>query len=222
MSEFVNNCLEVEPHASANVLRFIEQFLGSDANRAEVLRNQFRSGYCWHFAHMLRSTFGFGTVALAYPFGHFVWFGSEWIPYDVEGVYQGEADYFVPDHLIKNMLLDFKHIPGKSISSPESVLKDTLSVINRHCRKDRFDVVAWLCNLSERDKDRIRLKNSLYLCAEKESDFQDRVEFYISLAEEVTPKYFDGSKNWRNPMYKKFINMNEIGHAFSVMAEGNE
>ena len=39
---------------------------------SEEIRNLFMTGYCYHFAHILKATFERGEVCMCFPFGHFV------------------------------------------------------------------------------------------------------------------------------------------------------
>lgn len=80
---------------------------------AESVEHHFRSGYCWHLAIILRETFGRGKVCWAAPFGHIVWVDEDDLAYDIEGLYTGEAFYFIPiEYLQKHGHTDegFKHI----------------------------------------------------------------------------------------------------------------
>lgn len=87
------------PNVNKQVLRFIKNFTTHAAateKEYEIIRQTFRTGYCWHFAHLLKTTFGRGEVCWAAPFGHFIWLDNE-TPYDIEGVYYGESLYFIPE-----------------------------------------------------------------------------------------------------------------------------
>lgn len=131
----------VEAKLDDTVLKFIAYFCvggkieGDVENRYETLRSQFRAGYCWHFAHMLKTTFGRGEVCWAAPFGHFVWMDNEEIPYDVEGFYDGEADEFIPEEFLGDALKDFKHVPGEVVV----VTKEQMQEI-----KDRYHATRGL------------------------------------------------------------------------------
>lgn len=98
---------------SSEVLGFIDRFYESFVGDREHLRQLYRSGYCWHFAHMLRDTFNRGTVCLAAPFSHMVWVDDNGAPYDVEGTYVGDACLFIPESYLGEYLDSFKHIPGR-------------------------------------------------------------------------------------------------------------
>ena len=97
---------------------FIEDFrtkqndyIPTENNDAEeIIRHQFRAGYCYYFAKILQIAYPNGKVCLAYPFGHFV-YEYENKYYDIEGENQGEdVEYFIPESFInKDMLGDFLH-----------------------------------------------------------------------------------------------------------------
>ena len=67
------------------------------ASDMNIMYNTFRAGYCYFFAHMLQDAFQRGTVCLAAPFSHWVWEDVDKQLYDIEGLYQGEAMYFIPE-----------------------------------------------------------------------------------------------------------------------------
>ena len=93
------------------ILCFIDDFYELFCGNKEDLRMLFRCGYCWHFAHMLKDTFNQGEVCWVAPFGHFVWMCDN-VPYDVEGIYVGDVECFVPESFLGDALNDFKRIPG--------------------------------------------------------------------------------------------------------------
>lgn len=95
------------PRKDSQVIDFIEEF----ANRLGV--EPFMNGYCWHFAHILKSTFNRGKVCWN-TFSHFVWLDDTGIAYDIEGIYEGDNPYYVPEEFLGEALLDFKHIPDEA------------------------------------------------------------------------------------------------------------
>ena len=90
----------------------------------EMIRSLFRAGYCYHFAHILLATFNRGKVVWAAPFGHICWQDEDGMIYDIEGEYEGEAFYMIPEEFteskIPGNMLDFKHIPGKHYNIKKS------------------------------------------------------------------------------------------------------
>lgn len=120
--EYIQRITRSIPGADEQVLKFIMDFSTCTANteeQYEIIRSLFRAGYCWHFAHLLKTTFGKGEVCVAAPFGHFVWKDDNDVTYDIEGVYCGEAFYFIPESYLGDALQDFMHIPGVNHNANE-------------------------------------------------------------------------------------------------------
>ena len=112
------------------VTRFIDRFyenVGQDYDKQEVLRYQFRNGYCYYFAVMLKAAFSRGEVCWAAPFGHFCWVDDDGTPYDCEGVYYGEAEHFIPEHYLGDAINDFLHTDKVFNASKD----DIQSIINK-------------------------------------------------------------------------------------------
>lgn len=106
------------------VLKFIDKFYahaGTDPDKQEVLRYQFRAGYCYYFAVMLKAAFKRGEVCWCAPFGHFCWVDIDGCPYDVEGVYLGEADYFIPENYLGDAINDFLHTGVKYCATKKEI-----------------------------------------------------------------------------------------------------
>lgn len=113
-----------------SIKEFIEDFLTrqnnyitTDNNHAEeIIRHQFRAGYCYYFAKMLQIAYPNGRVCLAYPFGHFV-YEYENKYYDIEGENKGDdVEYFIPESFIPaNMLGDFLHNGTEHNTSKEEL-----------------------------------------------------------------------------------------------------
>lgn len=110
--KFIEASLTNNPKANKNVLEFIADFVYFQNDADEIIMIQFRSGYCYHFANILKTTFDRGDVCWAAPFGHIVWRDEDDIVYDIEGVYMGEAELYIPVSFLKNAINDFKRIPG--------------------------------------------------------------------------------------------------------------
>lgn len=94
-----------------NIIKFIEKFSLSFGNDVydDVFYPLFTSGYCYYFANMLKEAFGEGKVCLCYPFGHIVYV-KDYIPYDITGKYDGEAELFIPiEYLDPKDISNFKH-----------------------------------------------------------------------------------------------------------------
>lgn len=116
LQRLVTENLQYAPNANEEVLRFIGNFLFHGVpevpleTSCESIRSTFRAGYCYYFAIMLRAAFQRGKICHAYPFSHIVWLDDNDIPYDVEGVYFGEAEKFVPIELLEDDIEGFKHV----------------------------------------------------------------------------------------------------------------
>ena len=127
VNEFVANNLKNNQNADITVLQFIADFMyvGHDKNnmmrRADYLTETFRAGYCYYFAHILQKAFPNGSVCWAAPFGHLIFMYAH-IPYDIEGVYVGEAEYFIPEEYLGRTVEDFLHIRGVAHNATEQEL----------------------------------------------------------------------------------------------------
>lgn len=130
ISKQVEKWLEFRPEACSDVLQFIDDFVGYSKNtevESEAVRKLFRAGYCYYFAGILKKAFNRGEVCLAAPYGHFVWLDPVGdIPYDVEGVYEGEADYFIPEKFLGNTVEDFMHVPGVAHDTKEHEIEEII------------------------------------------------------------------------------------------------
>lgn len=112
-------------NADPEVIDFIIDILTHNGmDTSECTRRLFRNGYCYYFAHMLGIAFRRGTVCWAAPFGHFVWKDDNGIAYDIEGIYQGEADYLIPEEYMGKSIYDFLHRKRKSFNAtPDDIDK---------------------------------------------------------------------------------------------------
>jgi len=124
------------PNPETDIEEWINDFFSSfvqneGENEAERLRHLYRAGYCWHFAHTLKTTFGREEVCWAAPFGHVCFVDEDGTPYDIEGKYTGEAYYMIPEKYLGDAHLDdFRHIKGKSYGAGKQEL---ISIIKRYC-----------------------------------------------------------------------------------------
>ena len=121
------------------VIAFIDKFLGHqrDVDKAEVLRLQFAAGYCWYFAHMLQLAFNRGGVFWAAPFGHFVWVDTDGVAYDIQGVYVGEAEAYIPESFLGDCLYDFKHVPGRRANTTGEQIKEVMALHDTLCNRSK-------------------------------------------------------------------------------------
>lgn len=119
-----------------NVLNFIDKFAlskGADAYN-NVIQPLFRSGYCYYFAIMLKDAFNDeGELCLCCPYGHIVWM-YKGVPYDIEGVYNGEAELFIPLRFLSTVdIMSFKHVLTDEELGGELDAEYKASVINTFC-----------------------------------------------------------------------------------------
>ena len=126
---------QVEAGADRAVARFIADFLLHERpENSECIRALFRSGYCYYFAHMLKTAFGRGSVCWAAPFGLVVRPDDDGTPYDIEGLYFGDASDFVPERYLGDAVLDFKRVHalkhGASMDELNAILETYRSDMN--------------------------------------------------------------------------------------------
>lgn len=117
----VQAALQYHPKADCRILQFIETFrrgTGNKPDNQKIIRTLFLAGYCYYFAIMLKDAFPEGEICWAAPFGHIV-FVQNGIPYDIEGVYCGEADAFIPVWYMGETINDFRHVPGVECNATE-------------------------------------------------------------------------------------------------------
>ncbi len=115
------------PTADTQVLQFIYNFLmHSGEENSETIRNQFRNGYCYYFAHMLQRAFNRGTVCVTAPIGHFVWMDENQVPYDIEGVNESDCDCYIPESFLGDMVNDFLHVPGVGYGTTKKEIDDLI------------------------------------------------------------------------------------------------
>ena len=101
--EFINQNLAL--NSNPKIIKFIADFVYFDD---QDVHNRFKNGYCYYFAKMLQTAFPGGYIAWAVPFGHLVYMYNQ-IPYDIEGVYPGEATEFIPEEFLGDAINDFTH-----------------------------------------------------------------------------------------------------------------
>lgn len=127
---------QIKLGADKQVIKFIDKLLyhnGKDYYDVESIIHLFKEGYCYYFAHMLQTAFHRGTVCWAAPNGHFIWCDTDNTPYDIEGLYFGEAKEFIPEQYLGDMIYDFLHIPGVEHNTTDTEIK---ACIERY-RKDK-------------------------------------------------------------------------------------
>jgi len=114
---------------------FIEKFVtwqGADEDQMEFIRSRFMAGFCWHFAHMLQTTFDRGTVVWAAPFGHICFQDTNGKVYDIEGrrdTKDDETYYYISESYLKDKVNDFKHTD----MSYDASAKELIDICKRYC-----------------------------------------------------------------------------------------
>lgn len=99
----------------------------------EGIRLLYHSGYCYHFASILKSAFNRGRLVWMAPFSHMAWEDTDTVVYDCEGKYEGEAFYAIPIDDIGENVDSFTHT--KDPSTIHFPSKDELiSVIKKYCK----------------------------------------------------------------------------------------
>lgn len=127
---------QIKRKPDENVLNFIDKFAlskGADAYN-NIIQPLFRSGYCYYFAIMLKDAFNDeGELCLCCPYGHIVWM-YKGVPYDIEGVYNGEAELFIPLRFLSTVdIMSFKHVLTDEELGGELDAEYKASVINTFC-----------------------------------------------------------------------------------------
>lgn len=134
IKEFVSAFTTQYPKSDDTVLTFIATFLtAAGTDQTEVIQKTFRAGYCYYFALMLHDAFPDGEICWAAPFGHIVYVKDK-IPYDIEGVYEGEAEMFVPVKRLGEAINDFRHIEGVSYNITDQEIAQIMLEWKERCQ----------------------------------------------------------------------------------------
>lgn len=129
----LNKC-RIKEFLNMDVLNFIADIAFKPNCDAESTRLLFRTGYCYYFAVILKDAFNRGEVCAAYPFSHFVWVDDNGIPYDIEGVYEGESEDFIP---LRYFNLE-DYLGFKQLNSSDTVCsRQRLDEIHEIYKKDK-------------------------------------------------------------------------------------
>lgn len=113
-TEFVRYNVD-ECGGDEKIIQFIADILFHGArdvsveDSVETVRYLFEAGYCYYFAKMLEDAFPGGVICLCYDFGHVVYVYEE-IAYDIHGVSDAEAKYYVPIRMLGKAINSFKHV----------------------------------------------------------------------------------------------------------------
>ena len=114
----------------------VEKFIKNMVCSKDI-EDRFLAGFCWHFAHLLKDTFGRGEVCLAAPFSHFVFVDTDEKKWDAGGEYVGEAYYFIPEHYLpEKELVTYRHVPGQT--SEGMGRTECISMMKAYCKMNRL------------------------------------------------------------------------------------
>ena len=138
INEFVKGQLNAFPKANETVLHFIADFNYHSVTfyddleqHCESIRVQYRAGYCYFFAMILKDAFGRGEICWAAPYSHIVWVDDDGIPYDIEGVNESECDYYIPISYLGEAIVGFKHVRGLEYIVTEEFINETIERYKR-------------------------------------------------------------------------------------------
>lgn len=106
--KFIDMAKLAYPKANDTILKFISDFVFHSDSKSTI--NLFSQGYCYHFAQILNVMFDGGEICWVAPYSHIIWLKDN-IPYDINGVYNGESTKFIPISFLGHCLEDFKHTP---------------------------------------------------------------------------------------------------------------
>lgn len=122
-----------KPKGSGQVIGFINDFLGyqEDAEAARVLQDQFRSGYCYHFALMLKGLFDRGQVVWLAPYEQIGWQDDDGVVYTVGGVYQDDGEP-IPVSWLGDAIKDFSHISGEHFGASSEYIQEIIRKYHAH------------------------------------------------------------------------------------------
>lgn len=100
------------------ILKWINKFTERAGDSCEMYAN----GYCFHFAHMLKSMFK-GEVMWILGRGHMVFMSDGLVPYDVHGTYPVDIEkaFINVSLLTKNTIEDFSHAETEEHSFVEDL-----------------------------------------------------------------------------------------------------
>lgn len=118
-----------------DVIDFINDFLNHHSHITDVeetLIDQFLSGYCYYFAHILKAAFNRGSVCWAAPHGHVVWLDNDNTPYDITGEFtETDAFYgYISEEKLGHLINVFKHLPNDDIDVSNHVSELAAIVYN--------------------------------------------------------------------------------------------
>lgn len=116
----------------------------------------FTAGYCYHYAHLLKTVMGFGEVAFCYGVGHCVWYDPGKGGFDILGP-NFDTPFYIPEqYCTKDLIADYAHVPQwcdvlEESNLEHSMLKTLVSYLKEH--RDEIKNLKYLDNeLPESDR----------------------------------------------------------------------
>lgn len=139
----INDSLAKHDGANTEVLGFIFDFshhLISPAS-TDTIMDLFSSGYCYHFAMILKDMFGGEVCWLKYR-SHIVWYDTESkLCYDIYGVFDDYYDEeLIPVKEMGQFLEDFKHRGHDKDLSTEQITDGACVMVNKYEKKMGWEV----------------------------------------------------------------------------------
>ena len=120
------------------IIEFIDTFVNH--TNPDVVINLFSNGYCYAFAQILKATFGGGKICWVAPYSHIIWLKDS-IPYDINGVYQGESELFIPEEFLGEKINGFKHTPNYVDTTTE---EDINNIIDQYLNYKKITTKGYL------------------------------------------------------------------------------
>ena len=105
----------------SDVEYFIEEMynhFADDKEKQEWLRVHYKYGYCYYFAHMLKTAFNRGQVCWTAPYEHWIFLDEDNTPYDCEGKFKGERFYFIPERYVPTSIVEWYKHKNRNVKAP--------------------------------------------------------------------------------------------------------
>lgn len=98
------------------VIDFIDNFLGGQGERIDVLTYVYTHGYCYYFAHMLKTAFGRGHICFFLNTPHVVCQDEDKRVYDIQGELFGPFGNLLTEESAPYLTQYYKQLPKRSRS----------------------------------------------------------------------------------------------------------
>lgn len=182
-----------------DIIRFIADFIftpGTDTNSTCRL---FDSGYCYHFAVILKDIFEDGEIKIAFPLGHIVYMDHAGFAYDINGPFEpslyDDVKCFIPVQFLGPALVDFTHST-----------KSGFTITDFHMPKDFHE---WAKDNMMTD---IYAMTKIFIMMPKDS-----IDYYKDTMPKVVYAYWENNKEKIENEYlesleeEEYINVKDIG-----------